>query len=274
MYSENLIEDISVDIFEYSEQLYVIILTKRAMYKLKLPNFEGPFDLLLYFIKRDELNIYDIPIARITEEFLKYIRLMKYFDLELAGEFIVMAATLMYIKTQMLLPREESDEGSEAEDPRTQLVQRLLEYKKFKEAAYNLQELEDSQKYVYYRKMFDSDQKMVEENSQNSYANATLFDLLKAFKKVMDRKEKEPEPQHVVNLFPITVEEKSKELLELLNKKKRIIFSQYLINANRPMIVITFLTILDLIRKKLIYCQQEEVFDDIVISEMPVCSLN
>jgi segregation and condensation protein A len=244
------------------------------MYKLKLPNFEGPFDLLLYFIKRDELNIYDIPISRITKEFLKYIRLMKYFDLELAGEFIVMAATLMYIKTQMLLPREESEESGEAEDPRTQLVQRLLEYKKFKEAAYNLQEFEDNQKYIHYRKMFDIDQKMVEDNSQNSYANATLFDLLKAFRKVMDKKEKIPDAQHVVNLFPITVEEKSKEMLDYLNKKKRIVFSQYLNYASRPVIVITFLTILDLIRKQLIYCQQEEAFDDLIISLMPEYSLN
>ncbi len=244
------------------------------MYKLKLPNFEGPFDLLLYFIKRDELNIYDIPIARITVEFLKYIRVMKYFDLELAGEFIVMAATLMYIKTQMLLPRDEADEASEAEDPRTQLVQRLLEYKKFKEAAYNLQEFEDSQKYIHYRKMFDSDQKMVEDNSQNTYANANLFDLLKAFRKVMDKKDIIEEPQHIVNLFPVTVEEKSKEMLDFLNKKKRIVFSQYIANSSKPIIVITFLTILDLIRKKLIFCQQEEAFDDIVISQMPDYNLN
>ena len=244
------------------------------MYKLKLPNFEGPFDLLLYFIKRDELNIYDIPIARITEEFLKYIKVMKYFDLELAGEFIVMAASLMYIKTQMLLPKDESEQISDAEDPRTQLVQRLLEYKKFKEAACNLQEFEDSQKYIHYRRMFDIDQKMVEDNSQNIYANATLFDLLKAFRKVVDKKELAPEVQHVVNLFPMTVEEKSREILGYLLKKKRIIFSEFLVNATKPVIVITFLTILDLIRKKLIFCQQEESFDDIVISPMPEYSLN
>ena len=96
------------------------------MYKISLPNFEGPFDLLLYFIKRDEINIYDIPIAKITEEFLSYIRLMQYFDLELAGEFIYMASTLIYIKTQMLLPKGDVEIGDEIEDPRTQLVERLI----------------------------------------------------------------------------------------------------------------------------------------------------
>ncbi|MFP4528160.1 MAG: segregation and condensation protein A, partial [Candidatus Kapaibacterium sp.] len=127
------------------------------MYNIKLPNFEGPFDLLLYFIKRDEINIYDIPIARITEEFLNYIRLMKIFDLELAGEFVLMAANLMYIKTQMLLPRYKDEEGEEIEDPRTQLVQRLLEYKQFKEASGEMAEMAEEQRYVYYREVFEAD---------------------------------------------------------------------------------------------------------------------
>ncbi|MCL5991067.1 MAG: segregation/condensation protein A, partial [Bacteroidetes bacterium] len=117
------------------------------MYKLKLPNFEGPFDLLLYFIKKDEINIYDIPIARITEEFLKYIRLMSLFDLELAGEFLVMAANLMYIKSQLLLPRESSGDGVDIEDPRTLLVQRLIEYKQIKEAARDLSMMAEDSRY-------------------------------------------------------------------------------------------------------------------------------
>ena len=99
------------------------------MYKIKLPVFEGPFDLLLYFIKRDELNIYDIPISKITEEFLEYIRIIKLMDLDLAGEFIVMASTLMQIKSQMLLPRLQDSNGETIDDPRTELVQKLIEYK-------------------------------------------------------------------------------------------------------------------------------------------------
>ncbi len=237
------------------------------MYKLKLPNFEGPFDLLLYFIKRDELNIYDIPISRITAEFLKYIKVMHHFDLELAGEFLVMATTLMYIKTQMLLPHEEAEDGSEPEDPRTQLVQRLLEYKKFKEAAFNLKEMEESQKYIYYRKLFEEDQKNAEDAQKNSYSNANLFDLMRAFQKAINKKTIEPEQAHVVNLFPITVEEQSAILMKAISKKKRIKFSDFVSNFNRPTIVVTFLAILDLLRKKLINLYQEDSFDDIIMSE-------
>lgn len=237
------------------------------MYKLKLPNFEGPFDLLLYFIKRDELNIYDIPISRITAEFLKYIKIMHHFDLELAGEFLVMATTLMYIKTQMLLPREESENGGEPEDPRTQLVQRLLEYKKFKEAAFNLKEMEESQKYIYYRRIFEEDQKNAEDAQKNSYSNANLFDLIRAFQKAVNKKAIEPEQSHIVNLFPITVDEQSAIIMKAISKKKRIKFSDFVSNFNRPTIVVTFLAILDLLRKKLINLYQEDSFDDIIISE-------
>lgn len=236
------------------------------MYKLKLPNFEGPFDLLLYFIKRDELNIYDIPISKITSEFLKYIRLMQQFDLELAGEFLVMAATLMYIKTQMLLPRDEEIEGGAEEDPRTQLVQKLLEYKRYKEASMNLREIEENQRYVYYRRMFEEDRKNAEEAQKNNYSNADLFDLMRAFSKVMNRKEAPPEATHIINLFPITVEEKSAELLKALGKKKRVIFADYIGDMNKPAIIITFLAILDLFRKRLINLMQDESFDDIIIS--------
>ncbi len=237
------------------------------MYKLKLPNFEGPFDLLLYFIKRDELNIYDIPIARITAEFLKYIKVIHHFDLELAGEFLVMATTLMYIKTQMLLPREDAEDGTEPEDPRTQLVQRLLEYKKFKEAGYNLKEMEDSQKYIYYRRLFEADQRNAEEAQKNNYANANLFDLMRAFQKAMNKTEAEPEASHIVNLFPMTIEEKSALIMKALAKKKRIIFSDYIARFDKPIIVLTFLAILDLIRRKKIYLIQEDAFDEIFISE-------
>lgn len=235
------------------------------MYKLKLTNFEGPFDLLLYFIKRDELNIYDIPIASITAEFLKYIRIMQQFDLELAGEFLVMATSLMYIKTQMLLPREEDEEGNPIEDPRTQLVQKLLEYKRFKEASMNLQELESQQRYVLYRTYFDEDKKNAEEAQKHNYANAGLFDLLKAFGKILERKKIPMEDSHVVSLFPMTVEEKAKELIATLKKKPRLLFSEYTDTMNKPAIIVTFLALLDLFRKKQIKILQDESFEEIII---------
>ncbi len=234
------------------------------MYKIKLPNFEGPFDLLLYFIKRDELNIYDIPISHISEEFLNYLRIMQYFDLELAGEFILMAANLMYIKTQMLLPITKDDNEEEIEDPRTNLVQRLLEYKKYKEAAIELREMSEDQKYVLYRRVFDGDIAIVEENT--NYKNATLFDLIGALKKAIERNNK-VEINHEVQIINVTVEERSAHIMSILHKKKRISFFDTVKDVSKLHIVVTFLAILDLIRNNMIMVFQEDNFDDFLIIE-------
>ncbi len=232
------------------------------MYKIVLSNFEGPFDLLLYFIKRDELNIYDIPISRITEEFLNYIKMMKYFDLELAGEFILMASTLMYIKAQMLLPRPKSDDDSEIEDPRTGLVRKLLEYKLFKDAAQDLGTLAESQKYVYYRNLFDSDRDLME--SSASYKNANLFDLINALNNVLN-KNVLIQPSHIVQLEQITVDEKIDMILDILKRSKRISFYELTKKITRPHIIVTFLAILELLKYQKIWIHQEENFVDIII---------
>jgi len=234
------------------------------MYKIKLPNFEGPFDLLLYFIKRDEINIYDIPISKITQEFLEYIKIMKFFDLELAGEFILMAATLMYIKSQMLLPINKDENEEAVEDPRNNLVQKLIEYKKFKEAAIELKERLEPNRYIFYRSYFESD-KLIKESVSN-YKNATLFDLINAFKKALDRK-KLNEISHEVEIINLSVDEKSKEIVKLIKNKKRIKFSDLIINLPKIHIVITFLALLELIKLKTIYVFQENDFDDIIIVE-------
>ena len=193
------------------------------MYKIKLPNFEGPFDLLLYLINREELNIYDIPIARITQEFLNYTRIMQILDLELAGEFLVMAANLMFIKSQLLLPRDENEETGELDDPRTELVHRLIEYKQFKEASRNLSMYEGENRYVYYRSIFEGENQLIYESTQNIYKNATIFDLLKAFQKALNRT-KPVVTQHLVTLFPVTIEEKTNLIISELNAKNRILF--------------------------------------------------
>ena len=124
------------------------------MYKIKLDHFEGPLDLLLFFIKRDELNIYDIPISKITKEFLAYVNLIRTLDLETAGDFILMASTLMHIKARMLLPREIDEKGEEI-DPRADLIQALLEYKKYKEMSEELSFFETNQRKISYRGNFD-----------------------------------------------------------------------------------------------------------------------
>src|SRR5512139_2265702 len=147
------------------------------MYRVKLTEFEGPLDLLLFFIRRDELEITDIPISRITQEFLEYLHLMASLDLEVAGEFIVMAATLMQIKVRMLLPRDENAE--EEEDPRAELVRRLVEYKRYKEMSQRMSSMESEQRKVYYRRFFVADPKLEPaEDTQDSLKDISLFNLI------------------------------------------------------------------------------------------------
>lgn len=235
------------------------------MYKIKLPNFEGPFDLLLFFIKRDEINIYDIPIAKIAREFLNYINIMKIFDLELAGEFLVMAANLMYIKTQLLLPRESSDNGDDStEDPRTQLVQRLLEYKQFKEAGTEIDEMYEAQRYTFYKQQFSAE--YYHAAKEAGYKNASLFDLIKAFQNVVGRL-KDVDLEHIVEIIPVTVDEKKEVLLQKLLKSKRLSFFEITTDLNNEHVVASFLAILELVKANQIYVFQESSFEDIIISE-------
>ncbi len=236
------------------------------MYSIRLPNFEGPFDLLLYFIKRDEINIYDIPIARVTEEFLSYIKVIKYFDLELAGEFILMASTLMYIKTSMLLPGPIDENGIEIDDPRTRLVERLLEYRRFKEAAAGLAAKADDSKYVYYRNLFAADDKLASDNAD--FKNATLFDLVNAFQAAIDRLNKKP-VEHHVETIPATVEEQTAVIHSALSKKGRVKFSELIKNSTIHVIVATFLAILDMLKNGNIFIVQNEMFDEIEIAGHP-----
>ncbi len=236
------------------------------MYSIRLPNFEGPFDLLLYFIKRDEINIYDIPIARITEEFLSYIKVIKYFDLELAGEFILMASTLMYIKTSLLLPGPVDDNGIEIEDPRTRLVERLLEYKRFKEAAADLAAKADECKYVYYRNLFAADDKLAGDNAH--FKNATLFDLVNAFQAAIDRLNKKP-AEHHVETVTATVEEQIEVINAAISKKGRVRFSDLVANSSANVIVATFLAILDMLKNGNIFIVQNDLFAEIEIAAPP-----
>lgn len=144
------------------------------VYKIKLDQFEGPLDLLLFFIKRDELNISDIPISYITKEFLEYVNLIKELDLEVAGDFILMASTLMHIKVRMLLPREIDEKGEEI-DPRAELVQALLEYKRYKEMSEELSFLESNQRKIKYRGNFDSDLKVASPEYDTLLKNISIW---------------------------------------------------------------------------------------------------
>lgn len=234
------------------------------MYKIRLPNFEGPFDLLLYFIKRDELNIYDIPIARVTSEFLEYIRIIRYFDLESAGEFILMASTLMYIKAQLLLPKPKAESDGEVEDPRTALVQKLLEYKQMKDAAIELSHKAEENKYIFYRKLFEADKEVIEASAD--YKNASLFELIKAFQKVMNRAQ-EADINHVIELNNITIEEKAQRIIEKLKISQRLSFFEITQNQSATHLIVTFLAILDLMKSQLIMIYQDDDFEDIIITD-------
>ncbi|MBN9399012.1 MAG: segregation/condensation protein A ['Candidatus Kapabacteria' thiocyanatum] len=236
------------------------------MYSVRLDNFEGPLDLLLFFIKRDELDIYDIPVASITHEFLDYVRLMELLDLELAGEFVVMASTLVQIKAQMLLPREptgipEVDKGIE-DDPRAELVRALLEYKRYKEASETLATQADEQRYVMYRQLFEGEE--IHAASDGAYRNATLFDLLKALKKAIDRAPDLPDP-HVVTRFPFTVEEKAEEIVHILRSRPSVRFFELIGSLSKMHIVVTFLALLELAKNSHIRVQQDQAFDDIMV---------
>jgi len=233
------------------------------MYKIQLPNFEGPYDLMLYFIRRDELNIYDIPIAKITNEFLNYIRIMKYFDLELAGEFILTSASLMRIKSKTLLPANENDNSEENEDPRTELVRKLLEYKQIKEVTSDLNKLSENTRYHYYRQIFEAQNKEILDNLP--YKNATLFDLINALNKLIE-KNKIVQIEHIVEQVSMSVEDRIVQLKNILANKHRISFFELLANETKELIVLTFLSLLDLARSNNIFISQDDNFEDIIIS--------
>ncbi len=236
------------------------------MYNIQLPNFEGPLDLLLFFIKRDELDIHDIPIARITSEFLDYTRMIELLDLEVAGEFIVMASTLMQIKAKMLLPKEENPaEEDQEEDPRAELVRRLLEYKRYKEAAEQLSGMSESQYYRYYRQFFEADVKQSSE-PDDEFRNVTLFDLLAAFSKALKKVPKAPTIHNIIR-EAVTIEQQSQYILALFRYRTEICFSELITTDDRTIIVTTFLALLELIRNRSIAVRQSEHFGEIVICQ-------
>lgn len=237
-----------------------------TQYVISLPNFEGPLDLLLFFIKRDELDIYDIPIAQITEEFLVYTHALQMLDLEQAGEFIVMAATLMQIKAKMLLPKPERGiEEEEEEDPRAELVRRLLEYKQYKEIAEQLRSREEDHRLVFYRQNFLADERVIEpETPEETLRNVTLFDLLTAFKKAVDRSRKRKDI-HVVERIAYTVEEQTDYILSIFNHRSQVTFFELIDRLDRMGIIVTMLALLELIKNKFIAFHQDDNFEDILL---------
>jgi segregation and condensation protein A len=233
-------------------------------YKIKLEIFEGPFDLLLFLIKKHEVDIYDIPIHEITEQFLEYIELMKILDLEIAGEFIEMVALLMHIKARMLLPKPIGMSDEEYEDPRTELVERLIEYKKFKEAASEISVYETNRRKLFSRKSFEKYFVKKEISTEEYLNDVSLFDLLLALKKALDNMPKITE--HQVTRIDVTIEQQTEYILNIFTSSSAILFSE-LINKlkEKIVIIVTFMALLDLINKKQLTVKQSENFDEIRI---------
>ena len=238
------------------------------MYRVKLTDFEGPLDLLLFFIKRDELDIYDIPIAKITKEFLEYLQYLTELDLDIAGEFIVTAAELMQIKAQMLLPRPEG-EGEEEFDPRAQLVRRLLEYKRWKEMAEELEKMQIHQRQLAYRGNFENDPKVIETNGEDDLIkDVTLFDLIAAFQFAVNKMPRKH--VHEINKLNVSIDEQTEFILNLFKDKDEVSFYEIaLAMTEKIRVVVTFLALLEMMKSKIIAISQFEAYGDITIVKLP-----
>jgi segregation and condensation protein A len=232
-------------------------------YKVKLEVFEGPLDLLLYLIKKEEVDIYDIPIERITNQYMEYLTLMQMLNLEVAGEFLVMAATLMYIKSRMLLPADQQvtdTETEEGEDPRWELIRQLVEYKKFKDAALQLGQREEQQANVFSRRGPDTG---IEVDKDIPLAEVSIFDLINAFNDVLKKASARDDFREIME-EKFTVSDKIEEILYTLRDRSEMIFSALFVNASsRAEVVVTFLALLELIRLKRLKVRQVEAFGEI-----------
>lgn len=231
-------------------------------YSIKIPVFEGPLDLLLHLIREHKMDIYDIQISLITEQYLEYIELMKELNLEIAGEFLVVAATLIHIKSRMLLPIEETADTDEPEDPRLELVMKLLEYKSFKDAALQLQEKEDEWSEVIPRTPLPEEEQP-EEDAGLSLFDLNLFDLLSAFNKLY---EKAPPEARIITKEVLTVKDKMNLIIETLKASTALRFeSLFKDDSTLPHFLVTFIALLELIKLGLAKAYQKEGFSSIWI---------
>ena len=236
------------------------------MYKVQLNNFEGPIDLLLYFIRRDELDIYDIPISEITKEFVRTVEEWKKMHLHVAGDFIVMASTLMRIKAKLLLPRPELDDEGEIIDPRTELIQQLVEYKRFKNAAELLGNLSSERELNFTRQLERSLEEDIQDFEENIIVNASLYDLARVFKNAIDN-------MPVVSQFelsrdPVKLEEQKEFILKHFDGDGSLKFSTILSKLDTRMkIVVTFLAILDMVREGICSLKQNEIFGELELQK-------
>lgn len=233
-----------------------------------LAEFEGPLDLLLHLIKENKIDIFNIPITLITQQYLEYMQVIKKLDLDVSGEFLVMAATLLYIKSKMLLPvEEEEDEEDEGIDPRDELVQKLLEYQSYKHAAKELGVLAEERSLTYRSRPGNSVEPPITVDCTETEFSANIYDLMQAFSRVLSSKTK-----HVVHeVFEesVTIEEKIYEIKEIILRCETFLFSElFAEKKTKNELIATFIAVLELVKQKSINVQQKNIFGDIVIRSL------
>ncbi len=243
-------------------------------YTIKLEIFEGPFDLLFHLIEKSKIDIYNIPISEITEQYLQYLKNMEECDLEITSEFLVMAATLIEIKSKMLLPskqeRDKQSEEANPQDPRKNLVEKLIEYKQYKNVAIELKKREEKYKKVFYKQQEQLEHFFADQSNENMHMETT--DLLKAFSNLL--KKREQLFVHKINIHQIptekfTLKDKMKQIKKCLINKNILEFQQLFTSLfNKSEVVVTFLALLELIKQNFLLVQQNENFGDIVIKKL------
>jgi len=235
-------------------------------FEIKLPLFEGPFDLMLFFIERDELDIYDIPIAKITLDFLDYIHTLEKLEIEIASDFILFAATLMKIKSKMLIPRPELDENGEEIDPREELVKHLLEYKKYKSVVEDLASLESTRLSKEKRGNILSEIKSLTtvNDVDAEMQDLDLYKLLKVYQKVISRySSRTDETKHTVIQYPYSIEQQKDFVLEKISFKDKIPFSDFIqYQPDKIFVIYTFLAILELLQLSMVSITIGEGFNN------------
>lgn len=233
-------------------------------YRCKLDIFEGPLDLLLHLIKEQKMDIYDIPIAEITRQYMEYLEIMQEMNLEVVGEYLVMAAELTRIKSKILLPapetEEEFDPGS-GEDPRAELMRRLREYQRYRDAAFELRIKEHDQQQIFVR---GGEIEIEESSEEKEMVDATVFDLLKAYQKILDTKSFEKD--YEIEISEMSVTDRIQYIMDILNAAESVTFeSLFTVLNTKQEIVVTFLAVLELMRLKLLRIQQTRHFETIRI---------
>lgn len=245
-------------------------------YSVKLDAFEGPLDLLLHLINRYEIDIYDIPVSKITEQYLLYIHTMKELQLDIASEYLVMAATLLSIKSKMLLPERESEELFDdeqldyEEDPRDELMERLIEYKQFKEAASSLKEKESDRAQIFSKPPTSMELQLNElENERELTIDVSLYDMLSALQKLMKRNKIQKPVQAKITRQEISIEDKMSDVLNQLSLSKgRKNFLDFFDNPDKGVVVTTFLAVLELMKTKKVIVEQENNFKDLFVQKV------